>query len=57
MEAYLYERGAGLYKDHEGKRHSFLDTYDMTELPEMPGAESSPAAEAAPRGKQKNSPF
>ena len=29
------------YKDHEGKRHSFLDTYDMTELPEMPGAESS----------------
>ena len=45
------------YKDHEGKRHSFLDTYDMTELPEMPGAESSSAAEAAPRGKQKNSPF
>lgn len=45
------------YKDHEGKRHSFLDTYDMTELPEMPGAASSPAAEAAPRGKQKNSPF
>lgn len=45
------------YKDHEGKRHSFLDTYDFEEPAEVSGAAPSPDTGDAPRGKQKNSPF
>ena len=46
------------YKDHEGNRHTFLDTYDSNSNPEKTSsAAPSDEVRAASRGKQKNSPF
>ena len=46
------------YKDHEGNRHTFLDTYDSNSNPEKTSsAAPSDDVRAASRGKQKNSPF
>ncbi|MCI6638343.1 MAG: ATP-binding protein [Bilifractor sp.] len=46
------------YKDHEGNRHTFLDTYDANSNPEKTSsAAPSDDVRAASRGKQKNSPF